>query len=176
MKNLWAAATAMLVLVCAVPASAQNNSTDTATSRNLSLARRVIEITTPDFDKQILAHMSAAVEQLQLDEIDPTVGRWMEKNAGPILLPHLRRLMDEIAAVYANRFTAEELAAMVAFYESPMGASIARKQLAVGIETGEMIDPLMERYASDLFGQLCSQIDCEAANSSGTTGAKSGRR
>lgn len=175
MKSILAAGLAVLVLLCGTPAWAQQ-SAGNASAENRALARRVVEITTPDFDKQILAHMRDAVAEARLTELNPEVGRWMEKNAGPLLLPLMRQFMEDIIELYARRFTTEELGAMVAFYETPLGMAIADKQVSIGIETGGMIEPLMQRYAEELFKKLCDEIDCGAAAAGNGTNAKSTRR
>ncbi|WP_292050655.1 MULTISPECIES: DUF2059 domain-containing protein [unclassified Brevundimonas] len=175
MKSILAAGLAVLALMCVTPAWAQQ-AAGNASAENRALARRVVDITTPDFDKQILAHMREAVAEARLAELDPEVGRWMEKNAGPMLLPHMRQFMEEIIELYARRFTSEELGAMVAFYETPLGRAIADKQVSIGIETGGLIEPLMQRYAEDLFKKLCDEIDCGAAGAGNGSSAKSTRR
>lgn len=177
MRNILAAVTGVVLILCSAPVEARQAANQgTATPETLALARRVVEITTPDIDKQVLAHMREAVAAAELHEIDPDVGRWMEKNAGPMLLPHIRWFMEQIADLYARRFTAEELGAMVTFYESDLGRSISAKQVSLGIETGELMQPLMERYATELFTRLCSEIDCEAGGATSSSAQKPARR
>lgn len=57
-----------------------------------------------------------------------------------------------------------------------LGASIAEKQVALGLEVGAMTEPMMQRYAQDLFANMCREIDCEAIGAGGNTAMKSSRR
>ncbi len=43
-------------------------------------------------------------------------------------------LLDKMAALYTRRFTAEEIAALVAFYESPLGRRLVEEQPAIYAE------------------------------------------
>lgn len=124
----------------------------------------------------ILAHMEAGIAEARLQEFDPEIGKWMEKNAGPILLPHLRGLLEQITTVYAQHFTAAELGAMVAFYESPLGRGIAGKQISIGLETNALVDPIMEAYATDLITRMCGEFDCGDGKSPSTERSKSLQR
>jgi len=175
MKKFFAGAAVALCVVMASPVLAQSNDAPPS-SENLALARRVVAITTPDYDKMILAQMQAGLAEARLHEADPEIGKWMDKNAGPILLPHMRTLLDQITTVYAQRFTTAELEAMLAFYESPMGRVIAGKALSIGVEVNALVNPIIEAYATELLTRMCGEFDCGEGKSQPAARSKSQQR
>lgn len=171
---------ALSLLGAAAPAMAQDQlqvrvqAEPSAEAR--ALAARVITITTPNMEKQLLDYMASVMAESGLREADARIGAWMEKNAGPILIGHIRTFMGQIETVYATRFTTEELQAMVTFYESPVGRSIAAKQVQIGIETGELQEPMLVAYMTDLMTQMCAANDCGDTKGDAAAGGKSARR
>ncbi|MEG2312436.1 DUF2059 domain-containing protein [Brevundimonas sp.] len=141
-----------------------------------ALAARVLMITTPDIEKQMLAYMANVMAESGLRDVDARLGAWMEKNAGPIFMVHMRTYMTQIETIYATRFTTSELQAMVEFFESPIGREISAKQVQVGIEVGEGQAPMLTAYITDLITQMCAANDCGDAKVDAATGRKSAQR
>ena len=171
---------ALSLMGVAVPAGAvellQVRQTAEPSAEARTLAARVIALTTPNMEKQMLDYMTSALAQSGIGNADAQLGAWMEKNAGPIFMVHLRAFVGEIETVYATRFTVAELQAMVDFYESPIGREIAAKQIQVGIDVGERQGPLMSAYVTDLIGQMCAANDCgETKGGSPATRKPAGR-
>ncbi len=169
---------ALSLLGAAAPAmalqSARQAVAGAPTEETRALAARVIAITTPNMEKQLLDYMATVIAESGLRDEDARIGAWMEKNAGPILITHIRTFMGQVETVYATRFTAAELQAMVDFYESPLGRTVAEKQVQVGIETGELQEPMLLAYMTDLMTQLCAANDC--GDGKNGAGGKSSRR
>jgi len=149
-------------------------STEAAAKR--ALAEELMAIQSPDLDKQVLAYMAQMLRSSGLDEVDADFALWMEKNAGKILLPHLRTMMDQSLDIYVSHYTTDELRAAVDFYKTPMGSSIARKQVSIGIAAGELMQPIMVAYATDLMTQLCTALDCQREARPANLSGKSSRR
>ena len=127
---------------------------------NRALAARVIGVTNANFEKQVLEAVRVMLADMNLRDADEKLAIWFEKNAGQILLVHLRTMLQEYETIYANTFTAAELEAMGAFYETPEGRTIADKQVDLGIAIAPVNARVMEAYMIDLLTQMCSANDC----------------
>lgn len=169
MFGAWAAA-AVLVSAAGMACAEVNSladaqgivvvSQDSVTSEKQALAARVVRLTTADMEKQILDYMGSMFSQMDAEGADRTVAVWFEKNAGPVMLPHIRTFMGEVEQMYARLLTVEELQAMITFYETPMGRSIARKQTQLGIDMSGPIEAMTVNYAQDLMTRFCNDHDC----------------
>lgn len=139
----------------------------------LALARHVFELTSPDLNKKMTAHMQTVLAQSALAEADPQIASWFEKNAIPLLMPNLRKMIAEMEVRYAERLTIDELRAIIAFYDNPMGRSIAAKMIDLGLEMEEPLQRLTEAYMIDLLTAYCEEFECGKA---GGVSSKPARR
>jgi len=85
---------------------------------------------------------------------------WYTANALSIFRPHMQSMIDTMQRQYAEVFTANELAALVAFYETPEGRIISRKQSEVGAMLGENMGAVTTAYLTDLMTKFCAVFDC----------------
>jgi len=159
-------------VVCAAPAMAQNGAEG---SIERGLAARVVALTTPDIEKQLLDHVGQISAELGLADVDADAARWFGKNAGPLMIPHMRTLMADIERLYAETLTRQELQAMVDFYQTPMGRSIARKQVDLGLQMGEPISRMQSAYITDLLDSYCRDNDCGDAAPAGAANKSTSR-
>lgn len=137
-----------------------------------ALAARILQLTLPDLEKQILAFAQQVTEQVGLEDLDPQAARWFDKNAGPILLKHLRVFITEVEVLYADTLTREELQAMIEFYQTPLGSSIARKQVQLGLEMSEPTTRMEAAFVTELLESYCRDNGCD----DGAGANKSSRR
>lgn len=144
-------------VLCVTPAMAQNAGEG---SIERGLAARVVALTSPDIEKQLLEYIRQMPSQMGFAEDEPEAARWFEKNAGPLMMPHMRTLMSDIERLYAETLTREELQAMVDFYQTPMGREIARKQVELGLQMSEPMRRMEAAYVTDLLTALCRDYDC----------------
>ncbi len=99
--------------------------------------------------------MSGALAQMQLAKEQIVKSIPAEKQAAFIvefesLMP---ALYEKIAKVYMDTYTKEDVKAMIAFYESPVGkkitasaATIAQKSMTAGQEWGQELQTMMMKY------------------------------
>ena len=172
MKNWGALFAAAILMACATHSMAQ---TAQPSARAIALAERVINVTTPNLEQEVLAHMRNEVAEMVMSGLDADKGLWLSKNAGPLLIPHLNRYMDEFKLMYARELSEAELQAILDFYESPMGRDIAKKQGKIGLAVSTLIEPMYQGYMSDLLTGMCSAFDCDDELTNQST-AKSSRR
>ncbi|WP_312146857.1 DUF2059 domain-containing protein [Brevundimonas sp.] len=69
--------------------------------------------------------------------------------------------MAATATAYAELFTEAELTAMIAFYETPLGQNVARKQLEVSVELEPAMLKFQEDFMTEIMTKFCGQFDCE---------------
>lgn len=127
-----------------------------------NLAERLIDATARESLDKI---MEEAVDRqaATLVELSDEQRAWYSANALPIFRPHLQTMIDDMEAQYAEAFTAAELTALVAFYETPEGRVIARKQSQVGAMLGENLGEMARAYVSDLLTKFCATFDCPSS-------------
>ncbi len=111
-------------------ASAQQPTEPPVDQANVVLSRRLLEV------MHIGENMVAGLDASMTEE------RRLNTQVSPIVFDsiaaRIRRsvpeVLDSIAPSYARRFTGPELQAMVAFYESPPGKSLASAQAGLTVE------------------------------------------
>ncbi len=171
MKNILFALTALAAVSTALPVTAQSNNrgpvrvvvANQPSQQALDLATRVINLTLPDFEKQLNEFVGTVSRELDFSSYDPQMAAWFEKNAGPMMLPHMRTLLNEMAGLYAEQMSIAEMEAIIGFYETPMGQEIARKQVKLQLDLSMPMARMQENYARDLMTEFCKQFDCGAA-------------
>jgi len=99
--------------------------------------------------------ISGVVEQAKILYLQQNPG--LAKDLGEIapkireqLQPRFNELTDEVARLYATRFTEQELKAILAFYQSPTG----KKMLAI---QPQLVDDSM-KFAQDWARKLSDQV------------------
>lgn len=154
MVRILTALTAALLLAVA-PATAQDGSLE----RREVLAHRYVDLMQTDSFGKIV---SAMLEQeLANDGDTPEEVRAFVREQGPIFMTRMvEQMMAELVPVYARAFTEDELEALVAFYETPMGQSIARKDIELGVETEEIMTRAVAQMALDFFAKYCAAFEC----------------
>lgn len=143
--------------------------------RRTALAARFVELSLAGLDKTMQSVMAA-----ELGDLDDTLGeqeaRWFRRHAPEILATHMRPVIDGMRQDYAERFTEAELTALVAFYDTPMGRAIARKQMESGAEQGMLMQQFERDYMIDLQTKFCGAFDCEGQAPKGVGAGKPSNR
>lgn len=70
------------------------------------------------------------------------------------------RILDLSATVYAQTFSEQELAEMLAFYKTPLGQAMARKTPELAKNIGEAVAREMPRLMQEMAAELCATSDC----------------
>jgi hypothetical protein len=168
MKRSIAIGLAVAVLA-AVPAQAQQ------ADRRAALAERYVELSIVGLEKMVRDGIARQMEE-QGAAMPEAHAQWFRANAPTILMPHLQRMIEAMKQDYAERFTEQELAALVAFYEAPMGRAIARKQMDLGVEEGLRMAAFEAAFMNDLLVKYCGAFDCEAMEREATGAGKAPKR
>lgn len=159
-----------VALLASVPA-AQAQQAD----RRAALAERYVELSIVGLEKMVRDGIARQMEE-HGSAMPEDHAQWFRVNTPTILMPHLQRMIEAMKRDYAERFTEQELAALVAFYEAPMGRAIARKQMDMGVEEGLRMAAFEAAFMNDLLTKYCGAFDCEAMARQASGAAKPPKR
>lgn len=87
---------------------------------------------------------------------------WMTEQMSGLYEEVIGKAMQDMRGDVAELYTLPELQALVAFYEGPMGASLARKNMEAGMLMQEAMMPYLITGMTDVFEKYCLRFDCEA--------------
>ena len=159
---------AALFTFCAGPVLAQD-APDAARQRHLDLAGRYLELTSGgDSSKLIREQLEAGYAEADL----PTDQRvWLTDQMTDMFDEVMALTIAEVRDDVADTFTVAELEAAVAFYDTPLGRSIAAKNIEVGVAIQEAMMPLLLSRMGSMNEKFCLRFDCGEL---GAAAAKSG--
>ena len=138
---------------------------DQPSARQMHLSRRYIELTQSD-------QMEQAVRSLIVGEAnaDPTMREipaedraFMVDLATELTIDLMPQMMDRLVPVYARTFTEEELTALVAFFDSDLGRSIAEKSIASTPEANAAMMSVMPQLFEKMAARICARFGCDPA-------------
>jgi hypothetical protein len=156
-KHPWMPTVCLMVcLFAASPARAQTPSPDAmAAARELIVTMRAAE-----FFKTIMPALMQTLKPAIVQN-QPQVERDYDAIV-PLLLEgmnaRLNEVMDQIAAVYARNFTADELREAVAFYRGPTGQKFVQKMPAITQESMAIGQRFGQSIASELRGRMIEEL------------------
>lgn len=144
----------LLRVVTEAPAS------DAARQGHLQLAERYLELTQGgDLVKQMRGQIEQGYDAsgMPADQRD-----WMAESMGDLLAEVMELAIAELRDDVADSFTLQELETAIAFYDSPIGRSVVRKQLDMNMELQEVMMPLLMPRMTSLAEKFCLRFDCSA--------------
>ena len=97
----------------------------------------------------------------QSDDMTDEERAWMRNNMPGLMLAMIEGLSADLAPIYAETFTTEELEAMVAFFESPIGRSIATKQFELAEREQAVVGVHMLTFIESMWSKYCAAFECE---------------
>jgi uncharacterized protein len=145
--------------LAAGPAFAQT-APDAGRQSHLDLAGRYLELTQGgDLVKQMRGQMEEGygASDMPADQRD-----WMIENMGEMFTEVMALTVEELRDDVADSFTVQELETAIAFYESPIGRSVVRKQVDMNMELQEIMTPLLLPRMTALMEKFCLRFDCQA--------------
>lgn len=170
MRSILALGVACLIL--AAPPAARAQEADTRPA----LAERYIQLAMAgNLDKMIRDIMAAELAGLA-DDMPADQFAWFRDNASEILNRHIQSMVADMTRYHAEHFTVGELEALIAFYDSPTGRTIAIKQMEMGIEQGRQMQAFTEAYTIELLTKYCAAFDCPVITPGAAGAAKPARR
>lgn len=147
-------------LAFAAPAAAQSAATPDPGDRHLELAGEYLELTQGgELFKQVRGQLE---EEFGGSEMPEDQRVWMTNELTAmfeeVMTATIRELRDDVA----ETFTVAELEGAIAFYASPLGRSVVRKQLNLNFEMQRVMAPMMMTRIASLTEKFCQRFDCDA--------------
>lgn len=170
---------AAAVLMLAQPAMAQSQpdaagpskaeraavaSEDGSEAHRLALSRRYVELMQGD---QLEANMRQMIEASAASDADAADmsaedRAFMVDLTTELTADLVPQMMDRMVPVFAEQFTAEELQALVDFYDNEVGREILRKTFTVMPQVNEAVMSLMPQLFDKMALRICDHYGCDA--------------
>lgn len=169
---------AVLTTAAVAPAhaNAQSEMVEVISDRaaRLALADQYLAIT---MSPEMFTAMSEEIRRSfeESEGIPANERAWLVANFTPMMTDVLAKTIADMREPVADLFTVEELEAMIAFYNSPLGGSISRKSVRFGADLQTTMAPHMMTAVTRLMEKYCTQFDCRSDASGAAAAAKSGR-
>ena len=134
---------------------------------HLGLARRYIDLSQGDAKAMENAFRASFGD---LSVLEPDQREFLTRQGAAALTQAMQRYFAEIVPVVADIYTEDELEALVTFKETPVGRSIAGKDLEFGMRAEQIVSPLIHEAMTGLMTKYCARFDCEAPTASKPAG------
>lgn len=146
-----------LGLFAAAPATAQ----DSDGARRLVLAEQYIELTQgPNLRKTVAGYFEEAFAK---SEAPPEQRAWLTENMTAAFETAMAATFADLTDDVAEIFTLQELEAMVAFFDTPLGRSVSSKSFDLGVRMQAVMLPHMTAAFTQLGEKYCARFGCETA-------------
>lgn len=124
-----------------------------------ALAQRYVELVVGEGVEKTLSE-AVRVELAAATGYSDAERAWLGENAPKILAVHTEQMLERMTGVYAERFTEDELRALVAFHDSAIGRSISAKEDAIALDQRMEVLALQQAYTNELMGKFCAAFSC----------------
>lgn len=129
-------------------------------ARQLALTRRYIDLLMSDQFEGVIREMIG--QEMGRDSTLPEEDRrflvGLTTELATDLIP---QMINEMVPVYAAAFTETELEALIAFYDTEMGRSIAAKTVQVMPEASRAVMSVMPQLLDKMAARMCQHYGCE---------------
>ena len=123
------------------------------------LAERYVELTEGEGFAELMETMSEGVMSLMPD-MPANEQAWFRRNLPLEMTAFGEMLIAQMIPLVAEAMTVEELEALIAFYETPLGRSIATKQMQMGAQMGVMMEFAQIEFQMQFLQKYCEAFDC----------------
>lgn len=147
---------ATLWLALAAPAAAQDAAAD---ARQLALAQQYLELTQGEnLRKTITTYFEEAFAKSEMpaDQRD-----WLTQNMAIAFDQAMQATFADLTDDVADLFSEQELEAMIAFFDSPLGRSITEKNFEFGVRLQAVMTPHLTAAFTQLGEKYCVRFECE---------------
>jgi hypothetical protein len=158
-SRLAAIVTACAVMFCVSTASRAQ--TPAPTPQMISLAKQIIDLkgSTTQFDAVLPGIINQAKQVVlqtnpMLDSDLSVVGESVLKE----FTPRLQELHDNVAKIYASKFSEKELADILAFYKSPLGQKIVTTEPKILDESVVMTDTWVKGISDKVVDRIREEM------------------
>jgi hypothetical protein len=151
MRSFLTAISCLVCLILAVPCMAQNADTDPPTKDDILLFFRTMH--SHDMIEKIMQVQSQTMQEMFRDQLANDKGippdfdsRWKKMMDDLIKGLPLDEMTEAMVPAYQNHFTRGDIAAMNAFYSSPVGQKVLQQLPDVTQEGMKSMMPILSKY------------------------------
>lgn len=177
MRFISACAAGLLAASCliATPALAQQGEplirvrpptvTPAPSARQLELSRRYLELMMTDQFESVIHDMLGQefANDQEMQGLPDADRAFIIDLTAELTTDMVPAMITEMVPVYASVFTEQELDAMVAFFETPMGRVIAEKSVQVMPEANRAVMAVVPQMLEKMATRMCQHYGCTAA-------------
>ncbi len=150
---------AVILAVWVEPVLAQT-APNTTRQSHLDLAEQYLELTQGgDLLKQMRRQIEDGYGEADLPEAQRA---WLVDSMADMFEEVMALTIEALRDDVADSFTVHELETAIAFYDSPVGRSVARKQVDLNTELQAEMMRLLVPRVTDLMEKYCLRFDCTA--------------
>ena len=143
-----------------------------APSAQSAPSARKMQLTRQYLDLLMTDQLETAIRQMIVDQTASEAGfselpeadrRFIVDMTTELTTQMVPQMIEGMVPVYAAAFTEEELVALIAFYDTEMGRSIARKNVEVMPEANRAAMSVMPLMLEKMAARLCQHYGCTPA-------------
>lgn len=160
------AALAVATIPTAVPAAESTRQATTAPSpRRTELARQYLGLMMTDQFENVVHQMlgDEFANDPEMQGLPDADRRFILGLTAELTTDMVPQMIAEMIPVYAATFTEEELGALVVFYDTPMGRSIATKSVEVMPEANRAVMAVVPQMLEKMATRMCQHYGCTPA-------------
>jgi hypothetical protein len=137
---------------------------DQPSARQMHLSRRYIELTQSDQMEEAIRSMivGQANEDPSMRDIPSEDRTFMVDLATELTIDLMPEMMNRLVPVYASTFSEEELTALVTFFDTDLGRSIARKSIESSPEANAAMMSVLPQLFEKMATRICARFGCDA--------------
>lgn len=160
-----------VVIMTALPVYAQQSQDQTKTTispqqaldpATYAAAKELIAVTKSDQSiKQLLPTLSknfTAIITRDNPQKADLVNKLMEQYFIPVFISHLDEFQDQMAAIYAEHLTADDMQQLITFYKGPAGQKYLQVMPAMGQESIQLGMAWGRKIGNEAAQQLATQL------------------
>lgn len=151
----------------AAPVAAQSGeqAAPAPSPRRTALARQYLNLLMTDQFEGVMHQMLGAEFENDSDmqALPDEERRFILSLTAELTADLVPQMISEMVPVYAGTFTEEELSALVAFYDTPMGRSIANKSIEVMPEADRAVMSVVPQMLEKMASRMCAHYGCTPA-------------
>lgn len=156
---LAAAMTGAGLAATPVGASVSQQAATAPSARQLALTRRYIDLMMSDQFEDVIRVMIG--DETGRDSTLPEEDRrFLVDLTTELATDLIPQMINEMIPVYAAAFTEAELEALIAFYDTEMGRSIAAKNVQVMPEANRAVMSVMPQLLDKMAARMCQHYGC----------------
>lgn len=161
----WLAAPALAIVLAVAsvaPAAAQEVSPE-----QLKLARQYLDLTDQGNVYESILVQSAAQTSKLLAQQNPEIADKIDATIGAVLETYKGKkdeLFNQFARVYAATFTQDELAKIVAFYQTPEGTKLAKSAFQVNQDISKVMKVYAYNFGTEFVTKVRASLKAQGYN------------